>query len=97
MRLTRTLALASLLAPVPAGARAQGRNSLLVPFTMERLAADATSLDLSFLLDAPAGKHGFVRVRDGHLARRGTPMVNDPLHSTVVRPRARQWPGGRTR
>jgi hypothetical protein len=66
----RTLALAGLLAvtSVPAGAQAPD-SSLLVPFTMEHRAADSTSLDLSFLLDAPAGKHGFVRVRDGHLAR----------------------------
>jgi len=69
MGLRRTLALASLLALVPAATRAQGRDGLLVPFTMDHRAADATSLDLSFLLDAPAGKHGFVRVRDGHLAR----------------------------
>ena len=27
-----------------------------------------SALDVSFLLDAPAGKHGFVRVRDGRLA-----------------------------
>ncbi len=25
-------------------------------------------LDISFLLDAPAGKHGFIQVKDGHLA-----------------------------
>ncbi|HEU4719921.1 MAG TPA: hypothetical protein VFS59_01055 [Gemmatimonadaceae bacterium] len=65
----RTLALVCLATLVPAAASAQGRDSLLVPFTMEHRAADSSSLDLSFLLDAPAGRHGFVRVRDGHLAR----------------------------
>jgi hypothetical protein len=65
-RLLPTLALLAL----PMGpAFAQGRDSLLAPFTMEHRAADSSSLDLSFLLDAPAGKHGFGRVRDGHLAR----------------------------
>ena len=66
----RTLALAGLLALTSVTASAQARDSaLLVPFTMDHRAADSTSIDLSFLLDAPAGKHGFVRVRDGHLAR----------------------------
>ena len=65
----RACAIACLLTLGPAAAAAQGRDSSLVPFTIEHRAADSTSLDLSFLLDAPAGKHGFVRVRDGHLAR----------------------------
>jgi hypothetical protein len=33
--------------------------------------AEASALDASFLLDAPAGKHGFVTVRDRHLAFTG--------------------------
>ena len=66
----RTLALAVLLALTSVAAGAQTRDgSLLVPFTMEHRLADSTSIDLSFLLDAPAGRHGFVRIRDGHLAR----------------------------
>ena len=70
MRLPRSFACAALVALcLPASARAQRSDSLLAPFTMEHRAADASSLDLSFLLDAPAGKHGFVRVRDGHLVR----------------------------
>lgn len=42
----------------------------MVPFTMDhRDGARRTSpVDVSFLLDAPAGKHGFVIVKDGHLA-----------------------------
>ena len=54
---------------VPVLAHGQRGDSLLRPFTIEHRAADASSLDLSFLLDAPAGKRGFTRVRDGHLAR----------------------------
>lgn len=69
MRLSRRLPITALLALCPAAAAAQDRDTLLAPFTMEHRAADASSLDLSFLLDAPAGKHGFTRVRDGHLAR----------------------------
>ena len=70
MRLSRRFACAALVAlGLPASARSQRGDSLLVPFTMEHRAADSASLDLSFLLDAPAGKHGFPRVRDGHLVR----------------------------
>lgn len=45
-------------------------QSGMVPFTMDhRAGARAHSpVDVSFLLDAPAGKHGFVVVKDGHLA-----------------------------
>jgi hypothetical protein len=42
----------------------------LVPFTMDhrRGALAQSPVDVSFLLDAPAGKHGFIQVKDGHLA-----------------------------
>ena len=42
----------------------------MMPFTMDhRAGARAHSpVDVSYLLDAPAGKHGFVQVKDGHLA-----------------------------
>ena len=42
----------------------------MVPFTMDhrRGALTASPVDVSFLLDAPAGKHGFIEVKDGHLA-----------------------------
>jgi hypothetical protein len=42
----------------------------MVPFTMNpRAGALAHSpVDVSFLLDAPAGRHGFIVVRNGHLA-----------------------------
>ena len=40
------------------------------PFTMDlrRGASTHSPVDVSYLLDAPAGKHGFVQVKDGHLA-----------------------------
>jgi len=49
---------------------AQQGTDALVPFTMDhrRGAAQPSPVDVSFLLDAPAGKHGFLTVRDGHLA-----------------------------
>jgi hypothetical protein len=42
----------------------------MVPFTLDhRRAMQAHSpVDVSFLLDAPAGKHGFIQVVNGHLA-----------------------------
>ncbi len=42
----------------------------MAPFTMDhrRGATAASPVDVSFLLDAPAGKHGFIQVKDGHLA-----------------------------
>jgi hypothetical protein len=45
-------------------------QSNMAPFVMDhRRAAQVHSpVDVSFLLDAPAGKHGFVKVQDGHLA-----------------------------
>ncbi len=42
----------------------------MAPFSMDhrRGFAAASPVDVSFLLDAPAGKHGFIRVENGHLA-----------------------------
>ncbi len=42
----------------------------MVPFTMDHRAGARlpSPVDVSFLLDAPAGRHGFVVVKDGHLA-----------------------------
>jgi hypothetical protein len=53
----------------PGAARAQDQSGMK-PFAMDhRRGFLATSaVDLSYLLDAPAGKHGFLRVQDGHLA-----------------------------
>jgi hypothetical protein len=49
--------------------RAQSQSGM-VPFSMDHRRAVLTHspVDVSFLLDAPAGKHGFVKVQDGHLA-----------------------------
>jgi hypothetical protein len=63
----RTLAALAALACLPA-AHAQWDDGLLKPFVMNHRAAGASPADVSFLLEAPAGKRGFVRVRDGHLA-----------------------------
>jgi hypothetical protein len=37
------------------------------PFTLDHRGGAASVIDLSFLLDAPAGKHGFARIAGGHL------------------------------
>lgn len=37
------------------------------PYTSEESPAAGTPLDVSYLLDKPAGKHGFLTARDGHL------------------------------
>jgi hypothetical protein len=50
---------------------AQGQSqSGFKPFMMEHRegAFQRSPVDVSFLLDAPAGKHGFIKVKDGHLA-----------------------------
>ncbi|MCX6633578.1 MAG: hypothetical protein NT090_00560 [Acidobacteria bacterium] len=41
------------------------------PFPMDWRAASPSPADVSFLLEAPAGKHGFVQSRGGHLALPG--------------------------
>ena len=50
-----------------AAALAQPADTLK-PFTMNHRAQAASAADVSFLLDPPAGKRGFVRVQGGHLA-----------------------------
>ena len=45
---------------------AQWDDSLLKPFVMDHRAATMSPADVSFLLDAPAGKAGFIRVQGGH-------------------------------
>ncbi len=58
-------------APGPAAMCAQAQSAAgMAPFTLDhRRAMEAHSpVDVSFLLDAPAGKHGFIGVKDGHLA-----------------------------
>ena len=51
------------------GLLAQWDDSLLRPFAMDHRDAKASPADVSFLLDGPAGKDGFIRVENGHLAK----------------------------
>ena len=69
MNLRASLASAIFVATALPGVSAQTQAGM-APFTMDpRAAALAHSPgDVSFLLDAPAGKHGYVIVKDGHLA-----------------------------
>ncbi len=39
------------------------------PFTINHWERTDSPADVSFLLDPPAGKHGFIQVKDGHLVR----------------------------
>jgi len=56
-------------AALPRALHAQWNDNLLKPFVMDHRAARTSPADVSFLLDAPAGKTGFVRIRDGHLVK----------------------------
>jgi hypothetical protein len=64
--ITILLLVSSLL---PATSLAQWNDSLLKPFVIDHRSAGASPADVSFLLDAPAGKDGFVRVQNGHLVK----------------------------
>jgi hypothetical protein len=50
------------------GAFAQWDDGLLKPFVMDHRAGGSSLADVSFLLDAPAGKNGFIQIRNGHLS-----------------------------
>ena len=68
----RSLSLLTIvLAAISSGplAQAQSQNGM-APFTMDhrRAALSHSPVDVSYLLDAPAGKHGFIKVENGHLA-----------------------------
>lgn len=43
-------------------------DDLLKPFTINHRAGEGSLADVSFLLEAPAGKAGFIHIEDGHLA-----------------------------
>jgi hypothetical protein len=60
---------ALLIAATSFGLRAQSTPGM-APFSMDhrRGALSPSPVDVSFLLEAPAGKHGFIEVRDGHPA-----------------------------
>jgi hypothetical protein len=42
-------------------------DGAMKPFTLDHRGGATSVIDLSFLLDAPAGKHGFARIAGGHL------------------------------
>jgi hypothetical protein len=48
---------------------AVGQSIPLAPFVINHHKRAASAADVSFLLDAPAGRDGFIRVRDGHLVK----------------------------
>ena len=52
-----------------ASASAQWDDRLLKPFVMDHRAATTSPADVSFLLEAPAGKDGFIRVQNGHFVK----------------------------
>lgn len=62
--MTRMLKIAPLLALVACAGSAQNFQDFVVDH-FQRQDSDA---DVSFLMDAPAGKHGFIRASGGHLA-----------------------------
>ena len=57
-----------LLALAPAPAQEAAPNPPLAEFPIDHFAANSSPADVRFLLDAPAGKHGFIGVSGGHLA-----------------------------
>jgi hypothetical protein len=65
----RSLVLIFALAMHPVASQAQWQDSLLKPFVMDHRAATTSPADVSFLLEAPAGRNGFVTVKNGHLAK----------------------------
>ena len=67
--LTRILVSALSLACLFAFSPATHGNDTWPPFTVGWPAGGFSPADVSFLLPAPAGKDGFVRVKDGHLVQ----------------------------
>lgn len=68
-RVLRSIFLLSTCAALPCALHAQWNDSLLKPFVMDHRGARTSPADVSFLLDAPAGKTGFVRIQGGHLVK----------------------------
>ena len=59
----------SLLCLLSAAAFGQWDDTRLKPFVMDHRNGASSLADVSFLLDAPAGKDGFIRVQNGHFVR----------------------------
>jgi len=67
--LSATLCALVLSLAASALALAQWDDSPLRPFAMDHRAGAASLIDLSFLLEPPAGRSGFLRVQGGHLVK----------------------------
>ncbi len=61
--------LALLLFAFASAAPAQADDALLKPFVINHRGSVSSPADVSFLLETPAGKDGFIRVKDGHLVK----------------------------
>jgi hypothetical protein len=58
-----------LLCLLSASAFGQWDDARLKPFVMDHRNGASSLADVSFLLDAPAGKDGFIRIQNGHFVR----------------------------
>src|SRR3569623_1513615 len=56
-----------LFALTPAPAQEAAQNPTLADYPIDHFATTSSPADVRFLLDAPAGKHGFIGVSGGHL------------------------------
>ncbi len=65
----KTISIASLLFLFSPVALAQWDDGLLKPFVMDHRGAVTSPADVSFLLDAPAGKGGCIRIQNGHFVK----------------------------
>ncbi len=65
----RTVSIVGLLFLLAAAGLAQWDDNLLKPFVVNHRAGCPSLADVSFLLEAPAGKDGFIRVQGGHLVK----------------------------
>ena len=65
--ITCTLLLLAILCVLPAYAQTSDNPLHLIPFVLPWDDASTGVTDASVLLDKPAGKHGFVQVKNGHL------------------------------
>jgi hypothetical protein len=70
MRISAALIVALLVAGTARIDLSAQTTAGMTPFSMDhrRGAQSPSPVDVSFLLDAPAGKHGFIQVKEGHLA-----------------------------
>lgn len=69
MRFTSTLIRLPLIVLLTLAATSARAQTNLVPFAWDWSRANESAIDLSRFLDAPAGKGGPVRVRDGHFVK----------------------------